>query len=170
MLGNRGLTAIGASALNRAYGQPSFAHAQVSGLGLRLWRGLSSLPSAAIRARFASFSGRAVISFSAVPRGVMALCQRPLLGDVVWRLDAGLARVRIHHPTQDDQRRDRDHDIGSKQMAAAEPQTATALAQTAGFGQRNEWVSGRPGSPGSLTLSGADALLVLTPIWGYDPG
>ena len=44
MLGNRGLTAIGASALNRAYGQPSFAHAQVSGLGLRLWRGLSSLP------------------------------------------------------------------------------------------------------------------------------
>jgi hypothetical protein len=77
--------------------------------------------------------------------------------------------VRIHHPTQDDQRRDRDHDIGSKQMAA-EPQTATALAQTAGFGQRNEWMSGRPGSSGSLTLSGADALLVLTPIWGYDPG
>src|SRR5262249_19947589 len=67
MLGNRVLTAIGASALNRSYGQPSLAHAQVSGLGLRLWRGLSSLPGAAIRARFASFSGRAVISFSAVP-------------------------------------------------------------------------------------------------------
>jgi hypothetical protein len=43
-----------------------------------------------------------------------------------------------HHPMQDDQRRDRDHDIGSKQMAAAEPQTATAPAQTAGLGQRNE--------------------------------
>jgi len=43
-----------------------------------------------------------------------------------------------HHPMQDDQRRDRDHDIGSKQMAAAESQTATAPAQTAGLGQRNE--------------------------------
>ena len=67
MLGVRGLAAIGASALNRSYGQPSLAHAQVSGLGLRLWRGLSSLPGAAVGARFASFRGRAVISFSAVP-------------------------------------------------------------------------------------------------------
>ena len=49
MLGVRDLTAIGASALDRSYEQPSLAHAQVSGLGLRLWRGLSSLPGAAIR-------------------------------------------------------------------------------------------------------------------------
>ena len=69
----------------------------------------------------------------------MALCQRGLLGDVVWRLDAGLARMCIHHPTQDDQRHGRDHDTGSKQMAAAEPLTARAPAQTVGsVSARNE--------------------------------
>src|SRR5215831_8967012 len=140
MLGNRVLTAIGASALNRSYGQPSLAHAQVSGLGLRLWRGLSSLPGAAIRARFASFSGRAVISFSAVPEASWRCASADC-----WAMRSGVLTLAlpacIHHPTQDDQRHGRDHDTGSKRMAAAEPLTARAPAQTAGFGQRSQRMS-----------------------------
>ena len=90
MLGVRDLMAIGASALNRSYGQPSLAHAQVSGLGLRLWQGLSSLPGAAIRARFASFRGerlpRSLLSLEASWRCASADCWAMRS----WRLDACL--------------------------------------------------------------------------------
>jgi hypothetical protein len=57
---------------------------------------------------------------------------------VVWRLDAGLARMCIHHPTQDDQRHGRDHDTGSKQMAAAEPSDGEGSGADCWLRQRSQ--------------------------------